>query len=163
MMTIRTLMCLTSLVFAHVAAAASLQPYRTGDWKEVVQGRAGKPMIVHFWGVTCGPCLVELPKWGKFVREQRAANVVFIEVDQAPEKIALKRLADAKLEGAANRMLVSQYDEYMRFEIDPKWMGELPSTVLIDANGHARRISGVVDFGQLRAWLAREQALAGRK
>jgi hypothetical protein len=84
-------------------------------------------------------------------------------VDQAPEKIALKRLADAKLEGAANRMLVSQYDEYMRFEIDPKWMGELPSTVLIDANGHARRISGVVDFGQLRAWLAREQALAGRK
>ena len=27
------------------------------------------PRIVHFWGVTCGPCKVELPLLGKFMKE----------------------------------------------------------------------------------------------
>ena len=25
---------------------------------------AGQPTVIHFWGLTCGPCLVELPQWG---------------------------------------------------------------------------------------------------
>jgi hypothetical protein len=45
------------------------------------------------------------------------------------------------------------FDEYMRYEIDPKWLGELPITMLVNAKGEARRVRGVIDFAQLRAWL----------
>lgn len=155
---------LVSLLILQGATAAPLQPYRTGDWKQIVQSGAGRPIIVHFWGVTCGPCLVELPKWGKFIRDQSTVNVVFIEVDQTPEKVARKILAEAKLDRASNRALVTPYDEYMRYEVDPKWVGELPSTVLVGADGKVTRLSGTVDFGALRTWLVRESGpAAGQK
>ena len=150
------LVALPLILTGPSAGAAPLEPYRTGDWKDLVRQKSGQPLIVHFWGVTCSPCIVELPKWGRFLREKHEARVVFVEVDQAPQKVALKILADARLSQADNRVLASPFDEYMRFEVDPKWVGELPSTILIGKGGKATRLSGAVDFGAIREWLARE-------
>jgi thiol-disulfide isomerase/thioredoxin len=149
----------TVLLLADVTAvAATLTPYRQGDWKQLIAERRGAPLIVHFWGMTCGPCLVELPKWSAFIHEHRDAKVVFIEVDQAPEQVAWKILTNAKLDGADNRATVEQFDEYMRFEIDKRWLGELPITMLIAADGTATRLDGAVDFASVRSWLSREKA-----
>lgn len=147
-----------ALVAAANAAAGALAPYRQGDWKAVVASAAGRPLIVHFWGVTCGPCLVELPKWGRFMRERPEARVVFIEMDGTPEKAALRILADAGLGQADNRALISPFDEFTRHEIDPGWPGEMPSTMLVGTDGKVRRISGTADFAALRAWIAAQRA-----
>jgi thiol-disulfide isomerase/thioredoxin len=42
------------------AAASELRPFSAGSWQQVLRDHAGRPSIVHFWGLTCGPCRVEL-------------------------------------------------------------------------------------------------------
>jgi thiol-disulfide isomerase/thioredoxin len=142
------------------AAPAPFAPYRTGDWKALLRVHAGAPFIVHFWGVTCGPCIVELPKWSEFTKRNPAVPIVFVEVDPAPEPVARRILAQAHLDAADNRLLASPFDEYMRYEVDRKWVGELPATLLVDRNGQARRLSGEVNFHQVDDWLARQRRRA---
>jgi hypothetical protein len=48
----------------------------------------------------------------------------------------------------------------MRYEVDRKWVGELPATLLVDRNGQARRLSGEVNFHQVDDWLARQRRRA---
>ena len=127
--------------------------YQPGDWKKILTAGRGKPQIIHFWGFTCGPCLEELPHWGKFLKEFASVKTVFIEVDQVPLATAAQALAQAGLEHRDNRASAAVFDEYLRHEIDPKWQGELPITMLVSAKGEVRRIRGAVNFEQIRAWL----------
>jgi thiol-disulfide isomerase/thioredoxin len=145
-----TLSLLPGLAPAH---ALNISPYNPGDWQSLVNSRNQQAMIVHFWGFTCAPCLEELPRWGKFVGQHPEVNTVFIEVDQIPEAIAEQALTHAQLAQAVHRSSTAYFDEYMRYEIDPKWMGELPLTLLISANGEVRRLRGTVDFTVLGKWL----------
>ncbi len=43
----------------------------------------------------------------------------------------------------------------MRYEIDPKWRGETPMTILIDKIGKVIRKVGSIDFNQLNQWYLR--------
>lgn len=63
------------------AEEISLKSYQKGDWSSIVSLANGKPMAVHFWGVTCAPCVKEMPQWSKFLSSDRDAKVVFIQVD----------------------------------------------------------------------------------
>ena len=51
-----------ALCLAAPACAFDFQPYGRGAFAEIVKAHAGRPLIVHFWSVTCPPCLVELPQ-----------------------------------------------------------------------------------------------------
>ena len=133
--------------------ALDIHPYNPGDWQTLVSSRNQQPMIVHFWGFTCGPCLEELPRWGKFVGQHPTLNTVFIEVDQIPAAMALQALTEAQLTQAVHRSSTAYFDEYMRYEIDPKWMGELPLTLLISPSGEVKRLRGAADFTVIDTWL----------
>ena len=138
---------------ASAVTTPALVAYQRGDWKKILQSGAGKPHIVHFWGYTCGPCLEELPRWGQFLKETPNVRTTFIEVDQVPLEVAAQAVVQAGLSGADNRSSASVFDEYMRYEIDPTWLGELPITMLVDASGVIKRLRGVVNFAQVNAWL----------
>ncbi len=127
--------------------------YQPGDWKKILTAGQGEPQIVHFWGFTCGPCLEELPRWGDFLKGFAGLKTVFIEVDQVPQATAAQALARAGLEQRDNRASAAVFDEYLRYEIDPKWQGELPITMLVNAKGEVKRIRGAVNFEQVRSWL----------
>src|SRR6201985_2517821 len=62
-----------------------LKPFRRGSWQQVLHSHAGRPTLVHFWGVTCGPCKVELPILGQFVKDHPGLDVVTISADLAPD------------------------------------------------------------------------------
>ena len=61
-------------------------------------------------------------------------------------------LTSARLIDADNRANVAYFDEYFRYEIDPQWFGELPITLLIDANGKARKLRGTANFAAIDRW-----------
>ena len=62
-------------------------------------------------------------------------------------------LTRAGLEKANNYFVVGPFDERLRYEIDPKWHGETPTTILIDKNGKASRKTGLIDFRKLQSAL----------
>ena len=147
------LLLVVPLFFMHLAIAGSetVKPYQKGDWQALVN-TSSKPLAVHFWGVACAPCAREMPEWGKFLAKNKNANVIFVQVDEVAQESALKMLTKANLQSAKNYSLVSPFDEYMRYEVDAKWRGETPITILIDINGKAIRKTGPIDFYQLQNW-----------
>ncbi len=144
-----------SLFMANIGIADTntLKPYQAGDWSSLVKTANGAPLAVHFWGVTCPACVKEMPQWGSFVKNNPTAKVVFIQVDDVSVDSIKKMLNKAGLEKANNFYVAAPFDERLRYEIDPKWHGETPTTIMIDKNGKATRKTGLIDFRQLQTTL----------
>jgi len=144
----------------HLAFAdkPNLKPYQGGDWSSLVKTANSTPVAIHFWGVTCPACVKEMPLWGSFLKTHQNAKVIFIQVDDVAPESMQKMLNKAGLEKANNYYVVGPFDERLRYEIDPKWHGETPTTILIDKNGRATRKTGLMNFQQLQSSL-----IAGRE
>jgi len=155
---------------APVAGQVNILPYATGQWRSLLQtqthntmgssssntglanGRSGTPLVVHFWGVTCGPCLSEMPQWGRFVSDNQGYKVVFVQVDDVSTGIMSQLLAKARLGQAVNYKLTTPFDEFMRYEVDAQWRGETPFTIMVSASGQQTQLNGLVNFGKLKKW-----------
>ena len=150
---------LLSLV-ACSALAADLQPFERGSWEELRQKHAGRPTVIHFWGLTCGPCLVELPEWGRFAQVMKGVEFVMVAADPVPEEPAdlATTLTKAGLSGVENWRFADRFAQRLQYEVDPHWRGELPMTILRGRDGSSRSILGTVDFGELRGWIEQQNA-----
>lgn len=147
---------LLAIVFVLIQSAHAqsnaIKIYEKGDWKTITKPFAGQSVVVHFWGVTCAPCAKEMPLWGRFLTQNKNAKVIFIQVDDAPPESASKMMLSAGLAGANSYSLGSPFDDALRYEIDPKWRGETPMTLLMDKNGKVIRKTGTMDFDKLKQW-----------
>jgi thiol-disulfide isomerase/thioredoxin len=146
------------ILVAFSASAAELLPFARGSWEELRQKHDGYAAIVHFWGLTCGPCLVELPEWGRFAQATKGAGFVMVAADPVPEEPAdlSATLAKAGLSDIESWRFADRFAQRLQFEIDPRWRGELPMTILLGRDGSARSILGSVDFAELRGWIEQQ-------
>lgn len=139
---------------APVQAGAPL-PFERGSWAKLRAVHAGQPTVVHFWGLTCGPCLVELPNWGKFLSERKDLSLVLLAADPLPQ--SAEQIADTLDHSGLGKVeswrFTDRFYERLRYEIDPTWSGELPRTVMIARDGTATVLRGVADLSKVRAWL----------
>ncbi|SKA18371.1 hypothetical protein SAMN02745126_04039 [Enhydrobacter aerosaccus] len=152
---------LMGLVLPGPAHANEPLPFVRGSWAKLRAAHAGQPTIVHFWGLTCGPCLVELPNWGKLLAERNDLRLVLLAADplpQPPEQVE-NTLGRAGLGTAESWSFTDRFYERLRYEIDPTWSGELPRTVMIGRNGTINVLPGVADLSKVRAWLDEQSKL----
>jgi thiol-disulfide isomerase/thioredoxin len=137
------------------AHASEPLPFERGSWAKLRAAHAGQATVIHFWGLTCGPCLVELPNWGKLLADRRDLRLVLIDADPAPqpaEQVATA-LDRAGLGKAESWTFTDRFYERLRYEIDNSWSGELPRTLMIARDGSVTVLSGVADLDKVRAWL----------
>lgn len=148
--------------FAVAGAALEIRPFERGSWQTIRQAHAGRPTLVHFWGVTCGPCKVELPELGRFAKAHPGVDVVMIDADLVPNTPAAVQamVSQAGLAATENWAFGDTFTERLRYEVDPKWQGDIPRTVLIGKDGSAKTIEGSAKPADLEKW-AKEQG-AGR-
>jgi thiol-disulfide isomerase/thioredoxin len=159
--------CLLAAMFLVVSLAAvpaaetssELKPFVRGSWQDVLRSHAGRPTLVHFWGVTCGPCKIELPLLGKFMKDHSELAVVMISADLVPNLPGAARamLEKAGLGSAENWIFNDGFVERLRFEIDPAWQGEIPRTLLIARDGTVTTIEGTAEIPDLEKWLAQQK------
>ncbi|MSP76313.1 MAG: TlpA family protein disulfide reductase [Rhodospirillaceae bacterium] len=139
------------------AAAAQETPlsFERGSWAKLRSAHAGQPTVIHFWGLTCAPCLVEMPLWGRLKAERPDLRLVLLAADpvQQDSTRVTATLAKAGLGGVESWNFTDRFYERLRYEIDPAWAGELPRTVMIAADGTITVLAGVADLAQVRAWL----------
>jgi thiol-disulfide isomerase/thioredoxin len=158
------ILLVASLAAAPAAETSSeLKPFVRGSWQDVLRSHVGRPTLVHFWGVTCGPCKVELPLLGKFMKDHSELAVVMISADLVPNLPGAARamLEKAGLGSAENWIFDDGFVERLRFEIDPTWQGEIPRTLLIAKDGTVTTIEGTAEIPDLEKWLA-QQKVAGK-
>jgi thiol-disulfide isomerase/thioredoxin len=140
-------------------APPQIKPFERGSWNDILRSHAGRPTIVHFWGVTCGPCKVELPLLGEFMKAHPAINMVTISADLVPDLPGATRLMLEKsgLQSAENWIFSDGFVERLRFEIDPAWQGDIPRTLLIARDGAVTTIEGSAEIPDLQKWLDRQK------
>jgi thiol-disulfide isomerase/thioredoxin len=148
---------LTLLVVGPIdrTTAAERLPFGRGSWQELRQTHAGQATVVHFWALSCGPCLVELPVWGALVRERPDLKLVLVSTDRVfekPERM-IATLGKVGLGAVENWVFADRFAERLRFEVDPDWRGELPRTLLIARDGTVTAFSGAADPVAIRRWL----------
>jgi thiol-disulfide isomerase/thioredoxin len=144
-------------------APPQLKPFVRGSWHDVLRAHAGRPTLVHFWGVTCGPCKVELPLLGQFMKDHAGIDVVTISADLVPDLPGATQsmLEKAGLQSAENWIFNDGFVERLRFEIDPAWQGDIPRTILISREGSITTIEGSAEMTDLEKW-SRQQLAAIR-
>ncbi|MBY0559508.1 hypothetical protein [Hyphomicrobium sp.] len=146
-----------SAASAQAAPQAAL-PFEAESLKQILDAHKGRPLIVHFWGLTCSNCMAELTGWGAFTRAHPDATLVLVNWDQRgarPAEIG-PALQKAGLGSVSSFALGSGFEERLRFAVGPDWMGELPYTRLIAGDGSVKAFSGPADFEQLGSWLAKQ-------
>jgi len=154
-----TKLVLSLLVLAATSADSAtienLREFRRGSWNEIRQSHQGKPVVVHIWGVTCGPCRTEMPELGALLRERPDMNLVLIDADLVPNEAgAVATMLDqAGLGSAENWVFGDSFVEPLRYEVDPQWRGEIPRTILIGRDGATKVMEGVADLAAIRSWL----------
>ena len=154
----RKILAALAMVLLPLPASAddsALHPFVRGSWKTLTAAHAGQPMVVHFWGLTCGPCLEELPNWTAELKKRPDLKLVLVDSspfgdEPAEVKTALTKAGLARQE---NWLFADSFEERLRFEIDPKWRGEMPYTLLIGHDGKVEKVSGLMDFKKLDGWL----------
>lgn len=147
-----------AVIVSSVLSAAELRPFVRGSWKQIRQAHQGRPLVVHFWGVTCAPCMSELPKWGAMAKAKTGVDMVFVAADPVPIEPPNIDAAMARtgIAPAENWIFSDSFLERLRYEVNPQWGGELPYTVMVDAAGQTEATAGVMDLERLRAWIARQ-------
>jgi hypothetical protein len=115
---------------------------------------------VHFWGLTCAPCIVELPAWAQLRRQCPDLALILVAADPVPraaEEVA-RTLHEAGLGAAESWIFQPGQARRLYFEVDPDWQGELPRTVRLDRDGTALHHLGTSDMAALRAWYQRSSS-----
>jgi thiol-disulfide isomerase/thioredoxin len=143
-----------ALCAASPAFAFDFQPYGRGAFGQILKAHAGKPLIVHFWSVTCPPCLVELPQWAKLLEERKGVDVVFVNVDDDEERPRAEARAEkAGLGKGTHYGFSDNFVEKLYFEADKGWRGELPFTALVATDGAVTTVAGAIDDPVVAKWL----------
>lgn len=155
----RNVVFVVALMFCALAAggagATEFKPYGRGAFAQLVKAHAGRPLVVHFWSVTCPPCLAELNEWSRLARENKAIDIIFVTTDAEGDRARAKaRLEKAGLAAATHYGFADDFVEKLYFEADATWRGELPFTALVAPDGSRVTVTGAIDDPLIAGWLA---------
>lgn len=155
----RTAFALLFALAAGGALALDFKPYGRGDFAKIVKAHAGRPLILHYWSVTCPPCLAELPQWAKMLGERKDVDFVFVNADGEEDRPrAEARVQKVGLANAAHYGFADDFAEKLYFEADKSWRGEMPFTALVAPDGGVVTVTGAVDDPLITEWLAKRGA-----
>lgn len=97
----------------------------------------GKPLLINFWATWCDPCREEFPDLVKLDAEYKGKlDVITISLDDLVEidRDVPKFLTLVKSEMPAYLLKTADDDAAIRL-VSKDWSGNLPFTMLVDANG----------------------------
>ena len=153
MQTIRATLLLFALLAGAAAQATEPRPFVAGSMQQIRAAYAGRPFVLALWSLTCSHCQEELAQLGTLQRRHPELNVVLISTDTPDDAKALAAtLARHGLARAETWVYADAYAERLRYEIDPRWGGELPRTYFFD-RAHAVTVrSGTLAPAELERW-----------
>ena len=113
-----------ALIKANEEAMSELKPYLD------IAGKAGKPLLIDFWGTWCGPCKAAMPRLRE-IEENYADKINVLSVlEDSPENIELaNQILDEN--GLTGERLARQNEALTRYF----GVTAFPTYILIDNDG----------------------------
>ncbi|MHB9119063.1 MAG: thioredoxin domain-containing protein [Burkholderiales bacterium] len=142
------------LLAPSISAAEPIRPFVSGSLTNILAERQGKPFVLAFWSVTCAYCPAELKALGKIRKSHPKLDIVLVAADTPEDApLAAEMVAGFGLGKVEQWIFADDMPERLRFEIDPRWHGELPRTHFYGRDHRVEVVSGVVPQPRLTAWM----------
>jgi thiol-disulfide isomerase/thioredoxin len=141
------------------AAATELRSFGPTTLAQVKREHAGKPFVLALWSVHCAPCLEEMAVWRELRARYPSVPIVLVAADVPDERERVQRFLAKNDPGSVEAFVFEdEFEERIRFGIDPRWRGELPRAYFFGADHRPDVKSGLPE----RAWLDRWFTAASR-
>jgi len=97
--------------------------------------------IVNFWATWCGPCVAELPNFDKLQQTYKGQSLKVLLLSMDFKSKLNVVTAFAKSHKIASEVYLADKPSEQVFidQIDKKWSGALPGTMIVNAKMHIRQ------------------------
>lgn len=136
---------LGSLAFTVQAETVVLKPFITGSYQKLLDSKANKPFMLVIWSITCSSCLKDMALLHKMHQSRPEIDMVMLATDESSATEQIQQiLTKNELTGLENWQFGDENPQKLRYEIDPKWYGELPRTYFLTKKHEREGVSGVL-------------------
>lgn len=127
------------------AEQATLKPFASGSYQQLLDSNTNKPFMLVIWSITCSSCLKDMALLNKMHKMHPEINMVMLTTDDASATDDIQKiLAKNELTGLENWLFADENPQKLRYEIDTKWYGELPRTYFLNKKHEREGVSGVL-------------------
>ncbi|MGR9046021.1 MAG: TlpA family protein disulfide reductase [Gammaproteobacteria bacterium] len=122
-----------------------VKPFDIGSYQQLLASHAKQPFMLVIWSITCSSCLKEMELLGTLHEKWPGLKIVMLATDDESATAEIQAILDKnRLNDTENWVFASENTQKLRFEIDPRWYGELPRTYFFDAGHQREGVSGVL-------------------
>ncbi|KAF0235240.1 MAG: alkyl hydroperoxide reductase/thiol specific antioxidant/Mal [Prolixibacteraceae bacterium] len=144
---------------------APLENISVAGIKELMKNNSKKLRVINVWATWCGPCVAEFSELVDTYRMYmgRDFEMFTISTDKLDKKAKVKEFLQSKHAALNNNFIFESDNKYDLIEnLDPKWSGQIPYTVIVEPGGKiVWRKSGGLNFFEFRKAIV-ENPLIGR-
>ncbi|MGH8471931.1 MAG: TlpA family protein disulfide reductase, partial [Gammaproteobacteria bacterium] len=110
---------------------------------QILAARQGKPLVLVLWSIDCSACVSELGVLARSVQEHPGMDLVFVATDDTARAEEAQRVLSRHGLGDRESWIFADTNrQRLRYEIDPRWYGELPRSYFYDHNHRRVPLSG---------------------
>jgi thiol-disulfide isomerase/thioredoxin len=140
----------SSLTNSRVSSAVHLKAFDIGSFEEIVVDKNKQDHLVILWSFDCPPCITELEKISELHQQFPDYQLTLINTDAVGEQVRVKKiLQQFNLAGLDNWGFANSDEEKLRYDIDPRWYGDLPRSYFFPLQGNIKRLRGALTSAEL--------------
>jgi thiol-disulfide isomerase/thioredoxin len=133
-----------------VNSAVSLQSFDIGSFEQIVVDKNKQDHLVILWSFDCPPCITELEKISELHQQFPDYQLTLINTDAVDEQVRVKKILQRfDLAGLDNWGFANSDEEKLRYDIDPRWYGDLPRSYFFPLQGKIKRLRGALTSAEL--------------
>ncbi|MBL8496966.1 MAG: redoxin domain-containing protein [Nitrosomonas sp.] len=134
------------------AEQADLKHFTSGSYQQLLKEYADKPFILMIWSIHCASCLKKMPVMSELQKSMPGVNLIMLATDDASATDQVKSiLTGNELSHTDNWIFADANAQKLRYEIDPKWYGEVPRTYFLNKEHQRVGVSGSVSREKLES------------
>jgi len=133
-------------------STVSLQSFELGSFEQIVTDKNEQDHLVILWSFDCPPCITELEKISELHQQFPNYQLTLINTDAVDEQLRVKKiLKQFNLAELDNWGYANSDEEKLRYDIDPRWYGDLPRSYFFPLKGKIKRLRGALSSNELFA------------
>jgi len=137
---------------SNINSAVNLQPFEIDSFEQIVNAKNQQDHLVILWSFDCPPCIKELQKISDLHQQYPEYQLTLINTDSVDEQKRVKKiLQQYNLAGLDNWGFANTDEEKLRYDIDPRWFGDLPRSYFFPLQGKVKRLRGALTSAELLA------------